>query len=102
MPSAGEAVRSALTPAGWTALAGLAISVALLVAFVVRKVIVPVNRLRRHAEMLSNSTVGEAFDVPAFRVPQGSANEVHRLAVAISELGESVRILFRKVREARK
>lgn len=101
VPNATQAITSALSPAGWAALAGIVITFALLIAFVVRKVIVPVNRLRKHAEMLSNSTVGDSFDVPAFRVPENSANEVHRLAVAISELGESVRILFRKVRESR-
>jgi hypothetical protein len=101
VPNASQAIASALSPAGWAALAGIAITVALLIAFVIHKVIVPVNRLRRHAEMLSNSTAGDTFDVPAFRVPQNSANEVHRLALAVGELGESVRILFRKVRESR-
>jgi hypothetical protein len=101
VPNASRAIASALTPAGWMAVAGIALTVGLLVAFVIRKVIVPVNRLRRQAEMLSNSTTGDGFDVPVFRGPKDSANEVHRLGVAISELGESIRILFRKVRQSR-
>lgn len=102
VPDAREVLATAFTPAAWVALAGVFAMGLLVVGFVVGRVILPLNRLRRHAEALSNSTVSDNFDVPAFRVPQGSSNELHGLAVAIGELSESVRILFRKVREARR
>jgi HAMP domain-containing protein len=102
LPNAKEALASSLTITGWLGLAAIFIMGLLILVFVSRKVIKPVNRLRQYADKLATTGLSDDFDVPDFGKIKGkTSNEVHLLGQAISELGSSVRILYRKVRQTR-
>lgn len=102
LPDAKDALASSLTPAGWAALAGVLILGVGILMFIGRKVIKPVNELRLYAEDLASAGLGDKFEIPQFAQDSGrTSNEVHRLGQAIAELGCSVRILYRKVRDVR-
>lgn len=102
LPDAQEALASSLTPAGWAALAGVLVLGFGILAFIGRKVITPVNELRLYAEDLATAGLGDKFEIPEFAQVSGkTSNEVHRLGQAIAELGCSVRILYRKIRDGR-
>lgn len=102
LPDPRDALSSSLTPAGWGALAGVVLSGLGILIFIGRKVITPVNELRKYAEELATAGLGDKFEVPEFAMVDGKTNnEVHRLGQAIAELGHSVRILYRKVRDGR-
>lgn len=102
LPDTQLALSSSLTPAGWAALVGVVVLGVGILAFIGRKVINPVNELRKYAEELATGGLGDKFELPEFAKTAGSSNnEVHRLGQAIAELGCSVRILYRKVRDTR-
>lgn len=99
VPSIGQALLHNLGPVGWCALAAMFGMYALLALFVHRRVVRPLERMRRYADDLSNAVVTAERRVPELGdIDADSRNEVDRLAVAITGLGASVRILFRKVR----
>jgi len=95
---------ASLTPAGWAALAAILAAVALILAFVVHKVIAPMNRLRSFAEALASARLGNDFVVPelGMAVHDGSSNnEVHRLAGAIGRLGHSLKYVYDRFNRSR-
>jgi HAMP domain-containing protein len=103
IPDSLQALTASMTAVGWAALGAIVFVCLLILVFVVQKIIRPINRLRVFAEKLSNTSVGQNFDVPQFMEgQQKSTNEVHQLANAIGELGESVKILFQKLQKTRK
>ena len=103
LPATFDALAGSLSPSGWAALLVCALTGTSILVFVARRVIAPVNRLRAHAEALASTAVSADFQVPPFGRPDPrSRNEVDRLALAIGNLGASVRVLFDKVREARR
>ncbi|CAH0356052.1 DUF3365 domain-containing protein [Aquabacterium sp. CECT 9606] len=102
LPNPRDALASSLTPAGWGALVSVVVIGLGILIFIGRKVITPVNELRKYAEELATAGLGDKFEVPEFAMVDGKTNnEVHRLGQAIAELGHSVRILYRKVRDGR-
>lgn len=102
LPNPRDALASSLTPAGWGALGCVVVMGFGILLFIGRKVITPVNELRKYAEDLATAGLGDKFEVPDFAMVSGKTNnEVHRLGQAIAELGHSVRILYRKVRDGR-
>jgi len=103
IPNSVQALTASMTSIGWGALGAIVFVSILILVFVVQKIIRPINRLRVYAEKLSNTSVGQNFEVPQFmEEQQKSKNEVHQLANAIGELGESVKILFQKLQKNRK
>jgi HAMP domain-containing protein/mono/diheme cytochrome c family protein len=99
LPATGEALAASFSPRAWGALGALVGVLVLLLGFTAARVIAPVNRLRRHAETLSNSPTALLADDPAADdVDPDSRNEIHRLALAISALSESVRVLLERAR----
>lgn len=103
LPDTYDALAASLSPAGWVALLVAAATGSMILLFVARRVIAPVNRLRAQAEALASTAVSADFHVPAFGRPDPrSRNEVDRLALAIGNLGASVRVLFDKVRQTRR
>jgi len=103
MPETTTALASSLTLDGWLALLALAVTCVLILLFVGLRVIAPLGRVRRFAEALSNTAVSARFQVPSLDdIDPKSANEVDRLALAVSMLGESVRVLFERVLQARR
>ena len=99
IPSTWQALSQGLGPAAWSALAAMFGMYVLLALFVQRRVVRPLERMRRYADDLSNAVVTAERTVPELgEIDAESCNEVDRLALAITALGASVRILFRKVR----
>lgn len=99
VPSTWQVLAQSLGPAGWCALVAMPGMYALLAWFVHRRVVRPLERMRRYADDLSNAVVTAERKVPDLgEIDADSCNEVDRLALAITGLGASVRILFRKVR----
>lgn len=102
MPRTTEALAASLTTGGWAALGAILAFGVLILVFIARKVIAPINKLRTVAEALSNTAVSPNFVVPEMAKVEGKTfNEVHRLSRSVSELGSSVQILFRKMRQAK-
>lgn len=102
LPNSQDALAASLTPAGWSALAGVLVIGFGILIFIGRRVITPVNELRRYAEDLANADLGDKLEEPAVAMVSGNtSNEVHRLGKSIAELGCSVQILYRKVRDLR-
>lgn len=102
MPRTMEALAASLTPTGWASMIAIVVFGILILVFIARKVIRPINQLRIVAEALSNTAISPDFAVPDIELEKGkTSNEVHRLARSVFELGESVKILFRKMRENR-
>jgi Protein of unknown function (DUF3365) len=103
LPNTREAMASSLTMAGWIGLGAIVLMGLLILAFISQRVIKPVNALRKYAGTLSTAGLSENFDVPEFNKFKGNThNEVHKLGQSIAELGTSVHILYRKVRDTRK
>ena len=101
LPRAAQALAESLTAEGWAALAAIGAVSTLLLLFVARHVIAPVNRLRAFADALASAPLGKKFDLPPLhadlRPGQPTANEVHRLAGAIGRLGRSLKYVYAKV-----
>jgi HAMP domain-containing protein len=104
LPKSTEALADSLTSTGWTALGTILLAGLMILAFVVRNVIAPINRLRSVTDELASARLGHSFVVPkiaALAQDGPSNNEVHRLAHAIGRLGQSLKYVYGKFSETR-
>jgi HAMP domain-containing protein len=102
LPKPEAALAESLTPQSWAALAAVGLVGLLMLIFITRRIIVPVNQLRAFADALAGSQLNASFKVPEFGEGlRGSRNEVHRLACTIENLGKSVKVLFDKLKASR-
>lgn len=102
LPTAGKALSSSMTTAGWQALAAIGVMGLVIMVFIGRRVISPMNQLRQYAQALSSAELSEDYQVPEMVSVRGSTrNEVHLLAASIHDLGQALKIVYRRTRSNR-
>lgn len=103
LPGTTQALSSSMTLAGWQALGAIGLSGFLVFVFVGRRIIKPVNDLKRYADELANQDVTKSYEVPAFANVRGRTwNEVHRLGNSIAVLGKSLKFMYTRSEQGRK
>lgn len=99
LPDAGNALSSSMTTAGWQALAAIGVVGLLIMVFIGRRVIGPLNQLRRYAQALSSAELSDKFEVPEMvKVSGKTRNEVHLLAASIHDLGYALKLVYKRSR----
>lgn len=102
LPAVSDAMASSMTDEGWYAVTAIGLSGFALLFFVGRRVIKPVNDLRDYAAALASPTLGQTAEAPEMIRDHGpSSNEVHRLGSSIHELGQALKVMQKKLHEAK-
>lgn len=103
IPGVTASLQKSMGTNSWIAMGAVVVLFLVLLTFVFRSIIRPVNQMRRLAEFITQSQVGSNFNVPNMPASfMGSSNEIHRLGMSIAGLGNSVRLLYRKLNKERK